>query len=391
MFFGLMMSSEEIVKDRKILKREKFLNLSWLSYLNSKILIMFLISAIQSVSFALIGNMVLGIKGMTLSYWLVLFTTSCFANLLGLNLSSAFNSVITIYIIIPFIIIPQLLFSGVLVKFDKLNMSRESSLEYVPVLGDLMTARWSFEALAVEQFKNNLYNRNFIDYDIEANPPDYYAKFLVDELAADLQECMRYKDSPERRKIVENKLDRLNFYINMLSFSANLAPPGERIKALNIENLNVETEKEARMYLDSLKRKFISLRNQILNRKELVVDSLIKKIGTEGLTNLRDNYENEKLNFIILDEDNTKLTIKKGARFIQKYKPGHMKATSRFGRAHFYAPVKRLGNLEIDTYWFNVIVLWIITLGLFAVLYFELLKKAINYFERIRFFHFPGL
>ena len=86
---------------------------------------MFIISAIQSVLFALIGNLILGIKGMTLSYWLVLFTTSCFANLLGLNISSAFTSVITIYILIPFIIIPQLLFSGVIVNFDKLNKSRD--------------------------------------------------------------------------------------------------------------------------------------------------------------------------------------------------------------------------------------------------------------------------
>ncbi len=105
---------------------------------------------------------------MTLSYWLVLFTTSCFANILGLNISSAFNSVITIYILIPFILIPQLLFSGVLVKFDKLHLSNYSSREYVPVIGDLMMARWSFEALAVEQFKNNKYKRNFIKIEIDA-------------------------------------------------------------------------------------------------------------------------------------------------------------------------------------------------------------------------------
>jgi hypothetical protein len=121
LFLGLIISAEEIVKDRKILKRESFLNLSWFSYLNSKVMIMFLISAIQSISFILIGNYILEIKGMTVSYWLVLFTTSCFANMLGLNISAAFNSVITIYILIPFIIIPQLLFSGVLVKFDKLH------------------------------------------------------------------------------------------------------------------------------------------------------------------------------------------------------------------------------------------------------------------------------
>ncbi len=109
MFLGLIISSEEILKDRKILKRESFLNLSWFSYINSKIILMFMISAIQTISFILVGNSILGIKGMTFQYWLVLFTTSCCANIIGLNLSSALNSVITIYILIPFIIIPQLL------------------------------------------------------------------------------------------------------------------------------------------------------------------------------------------------------------------------------------------------------------------------------------------
>jgi hypothetical protein len=38
LFLGLIMSAEEIFRDRKILKREKFLNLSRSSYLAAKIL-----------------------------------------------------------------------------------------------------------------------------------------------------------------------------------------------------------------------------------------------------------------------------------------------------------------------------------------------------------------
>ena len=384
LFFGLMVSSEEIVKDRKILKRESFLNLSWLSYLNSKILIMFMISAIQTVSFVLIGNMILGIRGMALNYWLILFSTSCFANLLGLNISSAFNSVITIYILIPFILIPQLLFSGVLVKFDKLNLSKYSALEYVPVLGDIMTARWSFEALAVKQFKDNDYEKKFFNYEIERNPSDYYASFLIDALAVDLYECLKYHDSSEHTEIVENNFSKLNFYLNLLPSRADEAPPGEWIKALNIESFDAASEKEARTYLETLKRKFRSISNQILNMKEAAKDSLIKKFGIEGFMTLQENNENEQLNSVVLDEENTKFILEKGDRIIQKYKPGYMKGTSKLGRAHFYAPYKRLGSLEIDTFWFNIIVLWVMLLALFAALYFELLRKVINYFEHFR-------
>jgi ABC transport system ATP-binding/permease protein len=50
-FTGLTISAEEIIKDRKILKRESFLNLSWSGYLMSKIFVLFIISAIQAMSF----------------------------------------------------------------------------------------------------------------------------------------------------------------------------------------------------------------------------------------------------------------------------------------------------------------------------------------------------
>ena len=385
LFFGLMISSEEIVKDRKILKRESFLNLSWLSYLKSKILIMFMISAIQTILFVLIGNQILGIKGMSLSYWFILFSTSCFANILGLNISSAFNSVITIYIIIPFILIPQILFSGVLVKFDKLNMSRYSALEYVPVLGDIMTARWSFEALAVNQFTNNAYKKLFIDYEIEANPSDYTASFLIDELVVDLHDCMKYRETTANRELVETNFRKLVWYIDELSQAANLPLAGDWINSLNDRDFDAATEKEARAHLEMLKKRYRSFSNQILKKKEAVTDSLIKKIGAEGLIKLKETNENEQLNFIVLDGANTKLTLEKGGRIIQKYRPGYMKGTSKFGRAHFYAPVKRLGNLEIDTYWFNTLVLWAMSLVLFLALYFELLRKAISFFENLGF------
>jgi hypothetical protein len=53
LFFGLTMSAEEIFRDRKILKREQFLHLSRSSYLISKVLVLFLISALQTIIFTL--------------------------------------------------------------------------------------------------------------------------------------------------------------------------------------------------------------------------------------------------------------------------------------------------------------------------------------------------
>jgi hypothetical protein len=62
LFMGLTVSAEEIIRDRKILRRESFLNLSWNSYLMSKLSILFTLSALQTLSFALVGNLILEIE-----------------------------------------------------------------------------------------------------------------------------------------------------------------------------------------------------------------------------------------------------------------------------------------------------------------------------------------
>jgi ABC-type multidrug transport system ATPase subunit len=377
LFFGLMISSEEIVKDRKILKRESFLHLSWFSYLNSKVMILFLVSAFQTISFVLIGNLILGIKGMTLSFWLVLFTTSCSANILGLNISSAFNSVVTIYILIPFIVIPQLLFSGVLVKFDQLHLSSRSSKEYVPVIGDMMTARWSFEALAVEQFRNNKFEKQTFKYNMDASQNYYYGAFLInDKLNKDLWICRSNINS-------EDSFKRLNHHIDELA-KLTRTEPGSWKDSLNAEKFNQNVNNEAAAYLNSLRKYFMDNFKKANSVKDHINDSLKKALGEEGLIALREDNENKRLKLVVLDIDNPDKIIRTPEKYIQKYEPGYMRAVSKCGRAHFYAPNKLIGETRIDTYWFNMLVIWLVSALLYLALYYNLLKKLMSWFENLR-------
>ncbi len=377
LFLGLIISAEEIAKDRKILRRESFLNLSRFSYLNSKIMIMFMISAIQTISFILIGNSILQIRGMTLSYWIVLFTTSCFANMLGLNISSAFNSVITIYILIPFILIPQLLFSGVMVKFDRLRSSNPASSEFVPLLGDLMAARWSYEALAVEQFKNNRFEKNFFRNDLEINQNDWYSHYLVTALRDDLTECLKFRGNTEYGKRIKGNYHKLNLYIDRLNALAGFGTiEAPWRSSLKNGSLDSSSGVMAGRYLDTLGRHFNSLRIAGMERN----DSIIRTIGTKNLMVLRDRYENEKLKEYLMDNMNTSKSIETPDRIIQKYAPVFMRPVARDGRAHFYAPYKMIGELKADTYWFNVTVLWLATILMYIALYYNILERAITYF-----------
>ena len=208
LFMGLTVSAEEIIRDRKILKREKFLHLSRSSYILSKISILFTLSAIQTIMFVLVGNYILEIEGMFFQHWFILFTTSCFANLLGLNISSGFNSAVTIYILIPLLLIPQLILSGVVVKFDKLN-PRIGNAETVPFVGDLMASRWAFEAAMVTQFKDNRFDREFFLYDQVMADADFKKIYLIPELRTKLQYALSHhtQQDPVIRKQVAKSLD----------------------------------------------------------------------------------------------------------------------------------------------------------------------------------------
>ena len=207
-FMGLTVSAEEIIKDRLILRREKFLNLSWGSYLFSKAIILLVISAVQSLTFVLIGNYVLEIKGMYWQYWLVVFSIWFLANIFGLNISNSFKTSVTVYILIPFLVIPNIILSGIIVKYDKLNPDI-SSPNSIPFYGEIIPARWAYEALATYQFINNKYERKFYSYDKIINTSNYKKDYWLTTLKNKLNTVRRNIDKKEKRNEIINDLELL--------------------------------------------------------------------------------------------------------------------------------------------------------------------------------------
>ena len=183
------------------------MHLSRSSYVLSKISILFILAAIQTSTFVFVGNYILEIKGMFFHHWFILFTTACFANLLGLNISSAFNSAVTIYILIPLLLIPQLILSGVVVKFDKLNPSIGNTAT-VPFVGDLMASRWAFEAAMVISLRIMCLKVNSIGMTRSWRMPTTKRLYFIPEVETKLQYCLNnFKSAdPEIKKRVRQNL-----------------------------------------------------------------------------------------------------------------------------------------------------------------------------------------
>ena len=378
LFIGLTVSAEEIIRDRKIRKRESFLNLSKGSYLWSKITIMFILSAIQTFTFVMVGNSVLGIQNMYSDYWMVLFTISCFANILGLNISSAFNSAVTIYILIPFLIIPQLLLAGVVVKFDKLNptLSRQGS---VPLSGEIMASRWAFEALAVNQFKENNFEKSFYRFDKSISVADYKKDYWMDKMASKINKIdgelisgKTLNDLSDDVKLLYNEIKKESTH--------NKKVPCDFLNQITVETYNESVKVKIKDYLEKLRQFYISMRNTASAKKDEVAVKMQKTTEDKAkFIALKAACDNENLNNLVKNASELNRCIEKDGKLIQQIDPVFQDPTdSNLGRAHFFAPRKNFLGKFYSTYWFNISIIWLMSIVLIITLYFDTFKWVID-------------
>ncbi len=349
LFMGLTISAEEIIRDRKILKRESFLHLSWNSYVASKAGILFTMSAIQMFLFVVVSHWILEIKGMTIAFWFVLFSTACFANLLGLNISAAFKSAVTVYILIPLLLIPQMILSGLLFSYDKLN-NAISQRGKVPLMADMMVSRWAFEAMTVYQFVENDYESSFYKYNRAQSQANFKATFLAEEL----------------RKRNENR--EAEIIVKVLRFEpfdgASLI-----VKALEHDGYS----KPLADHIDKWLTKYQKHYQKVYNETDVIIDKLMafhEKTGW-SVNDHKNEYYNESLTDLVRNVHAGDAVIEYEGELVQEVDPIFQAPTPRwFGdyRTGFFLPEKNMFGTIVPTYAFNTIAIWAMCL----VLYFTL-------------------
>jgi len=355
LFMGLTVSAEEIIKDLKILKRESFLNLSRSSYIFSKLAILFTLSGIQTFTYTLVGNYILEIHDMFIPMWLILFTSSCFANVLGLNISSSFDTVVTIYILIPILLIPQILLSGVVVKFDELN-PRITSENKVPIIGDVMTSRWAFEAAMVTQFTKNKYEQMFYDFDRQMGNAEYKNIYYLPTLSTKLELINKMYESkaPEEIEEVKYTLDLLSreLGLELNHFGQDNFPEYEELKYGKFSDVTYEKTKE---FIAVLKRVYINRYNKANNEKErLLRNNSDTPAKREYMDELKKGYQNDRIVDMVKKSNEAHRIFEKDGKLIKKIypiytEPEHPEHLLDY-RMPFYAPVKHFlgGPLYTD-------------------------------------------
>ena len=165
-FIGTLNSIQEVCKERNILRREYMTGLRIRAYVASKVIVLALVCLIQSLLstglfFILIGSPE---KSLILPPFfeclLTVFLTSWAASVVGIFVSSLVKNADRAMTIAPLLLMPQLLFAGVI--FDLKGVTEGISW--------FAACRWSMEALGSSVDLNSMESRLHIPFD----PKDLY-------------------------------------------------------------------------------------------------------------------------------------------------------------------------------------------------------------------------
>jgi ABC-type multidrug transport system ATPase subunit/uncharacterized tellurite resistance protein B-like protein len=380
-FMGLSLSAEEIFKDQKIQKREEFLSLSRFSYLGAKVSIQFLISFIQTIIFLLPSVLIIGNVNMFFFLFLILFSSACFGNLLSLNISSAFKTIGTIYILIPILLIPQLILGGIIISYDKMNPFI-ANRDKVPVLADMIASRWAYEAACLVQFKYNDYDRIFYDIDSEISRWNYKYLYWIPQMENKIDEIeISYKrgditsieQANKKVLLLRNEMYKESQINGFKKFDLNL---------ISNQNISFENLEKLRSYILDIEIKYSNKVNDLRNKREQISNNITKSKGYLFLDSLQKTNHNKALEKLVLKRDDNDRIIEGDGRFVQIVDPIYNDVyEQRYQmdcRSNFFSPVKYLFGIKIDTFWFNIGVIWTMCAFLFLTLYNNTLKWLMN-------------
>ena len=151
-WLGLMNSVQEICKEKVILQKEHMSDLKLPTYLLSKFIVQGLLAFIQATIMVFIFQKIVGSSSYSIlidSYWdiqIICFLSILCSSSLGLCVSAIVKNSNIAMSIIPLILVPQLLFSGMLFKLEGI----------ADFVSNFILCRWSVEGLGTSVNLNEL-------------------------------------------------------------------------------------------------------------------------------------------------------------------------------------------------------------------------------------------
>lgn len=177
-WIGMLNAIQEICKERHIVKREYMTGLSLNAYLLSKIIVLGMLCLIQSALIVGVFAKLVGLpeKGLILNpffeFLITAFVSALASTAMGLFVSSLFHNADRAMTLAPILLMPQILFSGLIFKLS-------GATEYISWFA---VCRWSMEALGTSANLNALELKQQMEGLAVPHPAEDFFTYTVEHI-----------------------------------------------------------------------------------------------------------------------------------------------------------------------------------------------------------------
>ena len=290
--------------------------------------------------------------------------------------------------------IPMMVLSGAMFSFDKLNRT-VGSINKVPLVAEFMVTRWSYEALMVHQYKSNKYatlpgnnsQPSLYDLDKSISMADFRQVYLMPELRKRFDWCVEEIETGKIQKHAGALKVLYNEIKKELSLHPDSTATAKILPLLTPETFTKEASYMLEEFLEKMDNYYSEEFENVFNTQQRVI-KYMQEQNDSLYKHLKNSCQNEHLGEIVKKSFENKKILEFEGELVQQIDPIYKDPTTTSlinVRTHFFAPRKYLAGRFWDTYWFNISLIWIYTALLYAMLYFDGLKKLMDFFGRISF------
>ncbi|MEL7148728.1 MAG: hypothetical protein AAFO69_20305, partial [Bacteroidota bacterium] len=174
-----------------------------------------------------------------------------------------------------------------------------------------------------------------------------------------------------------------NFLIIKNEIEKILSDPGsvKSLQQLNRQDFTEATFTDLEKKIKGIKTYYNKQSKKAIAARDKITDALKKENGDFYILEEKKKYVNDRMSLIVKNTQTSHRVLEKDHHLVQKLYPIFLMpepSNALDFRAQFYQPYKHIFGMLIPTQWFNVIIIWLMTLILIVTLYFDVLRKIVS-------------
>ncbi|HEX3010404.1 MAG TPA: ABC transporter permease, partial [Bacteroidales bacterium] len=266
---GTIWGLNSTLKDKLHLAFDHFKNYNFFSFLNVKYIFLTITSLLFSFLFTSITDFVSGINGLFLLNWMIYFSMMFIGGSFGFLFGYISRHLRAALFITAMLFTFNILFSGYIVPYNSLPKPL-ASYKYTPFFAEIFPGRWAYEALVVQQVKDNGFQKKLFKTEQTISDLTFKTSILIPKLQEIIYNIQEKNDLSRLTVFPKELVDINRKYPDIFQF--------EFLKELNKKKVNAEILSELEDYVRYVQFQLYEKLNESLasrnNLRKVLKDSI---------------------------------------------------------------------------------------------------------------------